>query len=613
MASSDITLYNKLPLDPAKKQCRILNLLPGEGDEQICAELHVQDLINASQGYACTSYVWGDASITKAIQIQDEKLEVTANLINCLYHLRHPENTIALWIDAICINQKDLDEKSQQVGMMNEIYSGCSAVYIWLGAPIYPALVKEDPFAFIRHFADNKHYHDLPGFDKDEGGQVVFRENEEFLALWESFLLISKSTWWTRAWTVQETVLPKNSIVLYGNWKTTFETITRARRRRNMHIDSTSKCCQEGLKAFSGPRRRIFDMFLFEVEWVENLRNFHHPLQDPVILQELEQTGDKISTKAFHEIVQTFSARECKDPRDKVYSLLAMAKGEAFDTYRPNYRATIVECYTDMFVRMLMETGNDYRCLMGLAFGPHASGLPSWVRDFSQVIHISRVASQLRRLLVFPLFNAANGRIGEMKVQNGRELHVIGMHADSITAVGPAIMSVHNGRESLRTPLAQWTKLCEEAIQSTDKAVVRNTLARTMCVTVNNDPFAVQNDVLKWRRMKESDLPNDSEWQQFIDGDIWALERNYEGGLEMGVTGRSLYSTRAGKLGLCNPKGQPGDEVWVLFGSKVPFVLRRVATGRENSYQFIGDCFLEGAMDGEIVKDGVEGERIILV
>jgi hypothetical protein len=240
---------------------------------------------------------------------------------------------------------------------------------------------------------------------------------------------------------------------------------------------------------------------------------------------------------------------------------------------------------------------------------------PRGVRNFSQVIPLSLVASQLRRILVYPLFNAAGAKTSELKVQHGKELHVIGVQADTIMTVGPVVESVHNGRESLRGPLAQWAKLCEQAINSTDRVAVRNALSRAMCATINNDPFAVENGVFKWRRMKESDLPNDSEWQQFMDGDVWALERHYEGGMEMAITGRSLYITQAGRMGLCNPKAQPGDEVWVLFGSRVPFVLRREAEGQGlgGTHQFIGDCFLDGAMDGEMVKDVAKGEALILM
>jgi len=100
-----------------------------------------------------------------------------------------------LWIDAICINQEDVDEKSHQVAMMGDLYSRCLTVYIWLGVVNHSASRRQDPFAFIRHFADDKHYHELPGFYRDETGRLVFEENAEFIALWDDLLLLANSTW----------------------------------------------------------------------------------------------------------------------------------------------------------------------------------------------------------------------------------------------------------------------------------------------------------------------------------------------------------------------------------------------------------------------------------
>lgn len=57
----------------------------------------------------------------------------TENLIVALRHLRYPDRTRALWIDALCINQKDEREKSLQVGMMGSIYRHAGRVLIWLG------------------------------------------------------------------------------------------------------------------------------------------------------------------------------------------------------------------------------------------------------------------------------------------------------------------------------------------------------------------------------------------------------------------------------------------------------------------------------------------------
>ncbi|KAK4125812.1 heterokaryon incompatibility, partial [Parathielavia appendiculata] len=57
---------------------------------------------------------------------------VTDNLHRLLRHLRLRDESRRLWIDQICINQKDEVEKGAQIRLMTEIYAGASPVVIWL-------------------------------------------------------------------------------------------------------------------------------------------------------------------------------------------------------------------------------------------------------------------------------------------------------------------------------------------------------------------------------------------------------------------------------------------------------------------------------------------------
>ena len=61
------------------------------------------------------------------------KLPIQANLMAALRHLRQPSRSRTLWINAICINQKDNDEKSIQIQQMAIIYKSARRVVIWLG------------------------------------------------------------------------------------------------------------------------------------------------------------------------------------------------------------------------------------------------------------------------------------------------------------------------------------------------------------------------------------------------------------------------------------------------------------------------------------------------
>lgn len=67
------------------------------------------------------------------IYINEKRAGVTCNVFKALKSLRQMDEDIILWIDAICINQNNNEEKGQQVGQMRLVYESAEEVIIWLG------------------------------------------------------------------------------------------------------------------------------------------------------------------------------------------------------------------------------------------------------------------------------------------------------------------------------------------------------------------------------------------------------------------------------------------------------------------------------------------------
>ncbi|KAK0707784.1 heterokaryon incompatibility protein-domain-containing protein, partial [Lasiosphaeris hirsuta] len=105
-------------------------------DAGIECQLINYQLRDSSEGanlYEALSYVWGDKSTRRSISINKCDVQVTANLYAALLHLRDRVFERVLWVDAICINQQDADEKGRQVNSMANIYAKAGRVLVWLG------------------------------------------------------------------------------------------------------------------------------------------------------------------------------------------------------------------------------------------------------------------------------------------------------------------------------------------------------------------------------------------------------------------------------------------------------------------------------------------------
>ncbi|KAH7080429.1 heterokaryon incompatibility protein-domain-containing protein [Paraphoma chrysanthemicola] len=103
-------------------------------DAPIRCQVYVANL-DASPTYTTLSYVWGTySSPPDHVLCNDISVPITSNCHSALRHLRTINGSFDVWIDAICINQEDQEEKHQQIGLMGDIYSQSSQTFIWLGA-----------------------------------------------------------------------------------------------------------------------------------------------------------------------------------------------------------------------------------------------------------------------------------------------------------------------------------------------------------------------------------------------------------------------------------------------------------------------------------------------
>jgi heterokaryon incompatibility protein (HET) len=129
---------------------RILKLAPSDGTAALRFTLEVVSLDSSPQ-YKALSYTWGTQAPLKHIYCDGKILLIGENCEEALLHLQSTTETVVLWIDAICIDQSSVAERTQQVQLMGDIYRRANQVLIWLGKQTKEC---ELAFKYLYRFAE---------------------------------------------------------------------------------------------------------------------------------------------------------------------------------------------------------------------------------------------------------------------------------------------------------------------------------------------------------------------------------------------------------------------------------------------------------------------------
>lgn len=147
-------------LEGAPGAIRILILLPGSSDEELECQLEETSL-GADPSYVALSHVWDNyidsgldgrvkaANFAKVfVRCNGRLVPISANLYSALRRLRDKLNPVRLWVDMLCIDQDDIEERNHQVTLMRQIYERSQEVIIWLGDIFPDSFDHQEFFAF---------------------------------------------------------------------------------------------------------------------------------------------------------------------------------------------------------------------------------------------------------------------------------------------------------------------------------------------------------------------------------------------------------------------------------------------------------------------------------
>ncbi|KAF2023639.1 hypothetical protein EK21DRAFT_80415 [Setomelanomma holmii] len=233
-----------LPLAP--RVIRVLELEAGEFSDPIVGRLVPQ--VVEGEPYEAISYVWGNPRRRRDLTIDELTISVTENLYSALTAFRHRplagnidesdasfapverQPVRRLWVDAVCINQEDLDERMSQVELMSLIYAGARRVLSWLGweegeegrrhmqeAIRFIHEFMQDPEAGLRDARVLLLHHDYladPTEDLAHLSEDERRRFEEQARKWEAVKFFFEIEYFHRAWIVQELGLAREALMI---------------------------------------------------------------------------------------------------------------------------------------------------------------------------------------------------------------------------------------------------------------------------------------------------------------------------------------------------------------------------------------------------------------
>ncbi|KAK1528047.1 hypothetical protein CPAR01_12605 [Colletotrichum paranaense] len=319
------------------RKTRLLDLIGGSYHDPIRIELHIADLAVKPE-YEALSYTWadenGDSSKCERAYIGErwDILPITKNCSNALRRLRYQNRPRRLWVDAICINQNDVGERSHQVGIMQNIYATASRVLIYLGED------KDDldstsssPWNFDKW---NTYYN-----------RSLAAHND-----------LTQRSYFKRVWVIQEIAAAQDCWVLYGT-----------KGDRWLDFRSSTKNAGDGSNQLHQQQ-----------DWFHLLSRGR-----PMDLQELPK------------LLQATLQCRATDPRDKVYALLGLFPGANEAQLTADYALSLDQVFSGLTAWMLCQS-SAFMLPIFAALEPSTSSLPaSWVVDWSSVSALNNMGPHL--------------------------------------------------------------------------------------------------------------------------------------------------------------------------------------------------------------------------
>jgi hypothetical protein len=456
------------------------------------------------------------------------------------------------------------------------------------------------------------HFNQRPFFHQFTSGTPAF---ERFRKAWTVLDAILKVPYWDRIWIVQENILPPSATVVLGSISMAWYHFSDAAKVLMKHWMT---CCHFETTKMLAETVNTITLFNRVVLGLDQLREFKQHDDPPPDLQDL---------------LPRFFSRKATDPRDKVHGIMSLIHGWSSEIWK-DFDATLVSDYSPansprmLFLnvtRYLFEETKSLEILTGDCRRRHEPGYPSWIVDWGLDPDVERWDSDKLRMHMYKYYNAAKDLAFVAEILSNERLKVQGTLIDEVSHVGRYISSSQwdDSFPTLDAVLLLAGKKRQAADEYKGGGTWREAHWRTICGNL------LYEDGLDGE-FRKSTAADTFTWERYqaaydhIHGNMRSLKTKEDEELlnkMVTVVGalvdRRVFVTKEGYLGLGPENTQVGDQVFILGGSNVPFILRSVQNnmmGKSKAgHRIIGDCYIHGIMDGEICRSPRHGEATILI
>lgn len=381
------------PLPARPDAIRLIEVLPDLQDDLI--QCRIMDG-RTSDTYTALSYTWGPVSQSQDILLDGHVFVVRRNLWDFLHIARQNYPGIAFWIDAVCINQDDIQERNQQVSLMSTIYGSAARTFVWLGSfedPDYGTQatlsIKLASSKRIQRSFDHELRQCLQLFEQRSpaknnwsmtGKVAVPPDFREFGAV--SFIIekICQHPYWTRLWVVQEVILSSQKVILLDGlsmqWSSLVEVLhyvigenavqrvprrfilmaktpafkaavrlerQRYRQQLSLHTDPSMRRPWLFTQYSSFLLNRLFPSRSAHVELGRLRDRFRGSPSHELMCKEIEAPRTTTERQGLLHLFRRFRSAHCHDLRDKIYGLTSLS--DAARAFPVDYSLDVYDLY----------------------------------------------------------------------------------------------------------------------------------------------------------------------------------------------------------------------------------------------------------------------------